>query len=146
MHQYPPPNEFNHPSLTDSEQTQTHTDTGAGTVVVPIPPGSELLALQIQAFLRASQDEELDGNVEIDEEIVNDILGVLSDSGLGSSDDSESVDGQVGVMKDDDDELDGTGDLRRLTSESKKGSRDILEGQSDYYYFPSSFSLNLSEC
>jgi hypothetical protein len=68
-------------------------------MVVSIPPGTELLALQIQAFLRASQDEDLDGDVEIDEEIVTDILGVLSGSGSTSREDGVGVDGQVGVME-----------------------------------------------
>ena len=138
MHQHPPaPNAFNH---SDSEQTrtQTRTETDTGTVV-PIPPGTELLALQIQAFLRASQDEELDGDVEIDEEIVKDILSVLSGSRLRGDDGGEdgvSVDEQLGIMEEesDGDDSDGTGDLMRPSCEGERGSRDVLEGQIGFLF------------
>ncbi len=73
----------------DSEQTRTQSRADTEPVVVPISPRNELLALQIQAFLHASQDEELDGDVEIDEEIVKDILDVLSNPWLQCGEDEQ---------------------------------------------------------
>jgi hypothetical protein len=135
--QQQPPAPLIHPNLTAQEQTHA-----AGAVVVPIPPGTELLALQIQAFLRASQDEELDGAVVIDEDVIKDILDVLSGSGFGSvgdgsydvGEDDVSAGGQAGVMEDEgnDDDSDCSGELGDLTCEGGSSLRDILEGQ-DFY-------------
>lgn len=122
----PTPNNINRMTGQEPSQTQTRASTGtADAIVVSIPPGTELLASQIQTFLRASQDEELDGDVELDEEVVQDILSVLSTPGSGGE--AGLLHGQLDVMADggDDDDSDDMSDLTQL-DESKD---DTLEGQ-----------------
>ena len=119
----PTPNNANR--LTDPPPAQMKSRTGTTSsatdaMVVSIPPGNELLALQIQAFLRASQDEELDGELELDEEVVQDILSVLSTPGSGGV-----VHGQVDVMGEDDDDSDSD-DTSDLIQDSLKGQLSLL--------------------
>jgi len=112
-----------------SEQTRTQTRTDTEPVVVPFPLKNELLALQIQAFLHATQDEELDGDVEIDEEIVKDILEVLSDPRLyadGGKDEQLEEEG--------DNYLSGSSDST-FDYKARRGSREIiLEGQTEFIF------------
>jgi hypothetical protein len=103
-------------------------------VVVSIPPGTELLASQIQAMLRASQDEDLEG---VDEEVVEDLLSVLSGSGSSGGSGADGlgvdVDGQVGMILEDEGDgdegdSDDMGDIL-CSARGKGGSRSSLQGK-----------------